>query len=225
MPELNSPKFAPIKARFARAYLEHKADLGVPNASDEAVLAAVDEITAILFASSVRAWRADDQRWKERYGWFAAITSELLDDLPGKPLDGRFTRDHCRCRGWPGSPGGPRDTRCAGEAVQRPRSRDRIDRPEYRGLAPVVRGEFGDWKRFQVLVRSSPLPWLPRSATGRRLGRVATWRRGLGWYPGSSRPAVRTSLAVSPSKATDTCGGCWSPARWPSSATHKSTAH
>jgi hypothetical protein len=35
----------------------------VPNASDEAVLARVDDITAILFASSVREWRADDQRW------------------------------------------------------------------------------------------------------------------------------------------------------------------
>jgi hypothetical protein len=55
LPDLNAPKFAPINARFARAYLEHKADLGVPNASDEAVLGRVDEITAILFASSVRA--------------------------------------------------------------------------------------------------------------------------------------------------------------------------
>jgi hypothetical protein len=62
LPDLNAPEFAPIKARFARTYLEHKADLGVPNASDEAVLAHVDDITAILFASSVRAWRTDDQR-------------------------------------------------------------------------------------------------------------------------------------------------------------------
>jgi hypothetical protein len=35
LPDLNSPEFAPIKARFARAHLEHKADLGVPDASDE----------------------------------------------------------------------------------------------------------------------------------------------------------------------------------------------
>jgi hypothetical protein len=88
LPDLNSPEFAPIKARLARAYLSHKDDLGVPNASDEAVLARVDEITAILFAASVRAWRGDNQRWKERYRWFAAIVSELLDDEPGKPLDG-----------------------------------------------------------------------------------------------------------------------------------------
>ena len=88
LPDLNSPEFAAIKSRLARAYLEHKADLGVADATDEAVLACVDKITAILFASSVRAWRTDDQRWKERNGWFAAIMSELLDQVPGKPLDG-----------------------------------------------------------------------------------------------------------------------------------------
>ena len=52
------------------------------------MLARVDEITLLLFAASVRAWRGDDQRWKERYRWFAKIVSELLDDLPGKQLDG-----------------------------------------------------------------------------------------------------------------------------------------
>jgi hypothetical protein len=88
LPDLNAIEFAPIKARFARAYVEHKADLGVADAADEAVLACVDKITAILFASSVRAWRTDDQRWKERYGWFAAIMSELLDQVPRKPHDG-----------------------------------------------------------------------------------------------------------------------------------------
>ena len=88
LPDLNSPEFAPISARLAGAYLSHKDDLGVPNASDEAVLARVDEITLLLFAASVRAWRGDNQRWKERYRWFAEIVSELLDDKPDKPLDG-----------------------------------------------------------------------------------------------------------------------------------------
>jgi hypothetical protein len=82
----------------------------------------------------------------------------------------------------------------------------------------------GGWKRFQALVRSSPLPWLPRSATGRRLGRVVAWLRGLAWYPSSNRPAARTSSAASPSRVTDTCDGCSSSARWPLSATRKSTA-
>jgi hypothetical protein len=40
------PNWRSDQARLARAYLEHKVDLGVPNASDEAVLARVDEITA-----------------------------------------------------------------------------------------------------------------------------------------------------------------------------------
>ena len=52
-----------VRAHQGPARAQHKADLGVPNASDEAVLARVDDITAILFASSVREWRADDQRW------------------------------------------------------------------------------------------------------------------------------------------------------------------
>jgi putative transposase len=39
------------------------------------------------------------------------------------------------------SPSGPRDSRCAGATVQRPWSRDRIDRQEHPGLAPLVRGE------------------------------------------------------------------------------------
>ena len=47
LPDLNSPEFAPIKTRLARAYLEHKADIGAPHASDQAILDRVDEITAI----------------------------------------------------------------------------------------------------------------------------------------------------------------------------------
>jgi hypothetical protein len=88
LPDLNSPEFAPIKARFARAYLEHKDDLGVPLTDDAEIVARVDEITALLFAASIKAWRTDNQRWKERYRWFLATMAELHDDVPGKPLDG-----------------------------------------------------------------------------------------------------------------------------------------
>ena len=108
LPDLNSPEFAPIKARLARAYLEHKADLGVPDATDEAVLARVDEITAIFFASSGRAGRAHDQRWKERYGWFAAIMSELIDDgyAESKPSSTAEPQRRRRGRGCGGITGG-----------------------------------------------------------------------------------------------------------------------
>ena len=42
-----SPRFAAIRTRLARAYLEHKTDLGVPVADAEIVYR-VDEITILL---------------------------------------------------------------------------------------------------------------------------------------------------------------------------------
>ena len=86
--DLSDPEFATIQARLARAYLEHKSDLGVLLTDDAANVAPVDEITALLLAASVRAAHADDQRWKERYRWFFEAIAELQDALPGKPLDG-----------------------------------------------------------------------------------------------------------------------------------------
>ena len=86
--DLSDPEFGPIKARLARAYLEHKGDLGVLLADDAEIIAHVDEITALLLAASVRASLADNQRWKERYSWFFEAIAELQDALPGKPLDG-----------------------------------------------------------------------------------------------------------------------------------------
>ena len=55
---------------------------------DAAIVAYVDEITALLLAASDRASRARDQRWKERYRWFFEAIAELHDDLPDQPLDG-----------------------------------------------------------------------------------------------------------------------------------------
>jgi transposase len=64
--------------------------------------------------------------------------------------------------------------------------------------------------------------WLPRLATGRRLHRGATSPPGSGWCRSNIRPVARTGSAVSPSRAIDTCDGCWLSARWPSSAMHRS---
>jgi hypothetical protein len=86
--DLSDPEFGPIKARLARAYLEHKDDLGVLLTDDAEIIALVDEITALLLAAWVRASLADNQRWKERYRWFSEAVAELQDALPGKPLDG-----------------------------------------------------------------------------------------------------------------------------------------
>ena len=86
--DLSDPEFGPIKARLARAYLEHKGDLGVLLTDDAEIIALVDEITALLLAAWFQASLTDNQRWKERYSWFSEAIAELQDTLPGKPLDG-----------------------------------------------------------------------------------------------------------------------------------------
>ena len=88
IPDLSDPEFGLIKARLARAYLEHKGDLGVLLTEDSEIIALVDEITALLLAAWFQASLADNQRWKERYSWFSEAIAELQDALPGKPLDG-----------------------------------------------------------------------------------------------------------------------------------------
>jgi hypothetical protein len=79
-PDLNAPEFAPIKTRLARAYLDHKADLGV--GSDQEIIDRVDDITAILFGLTCRAVRGDDYEWMARFGWFAEIVAALSEDRP-----------------------------------------------------------------------------------------------------------------------------------------------
>ena len=83
-----SSEFAPIKTRLARAYLEHKADIGVPDASDQAILDHVDEITKLMLGALGRAMAERRAPWLLHYSWFVDLVNELLDDVPGKPLDG-----------------------------------------------------------------------------------------------------------------------------------------
>jgi hypothetical protein len=82
------PDVAPIRTRLARAYLEHKADLGVPLADDADIVKRTDEITTLLFAGAGKALRTGNQRWLERYQWFAEIVDELIERRPGQPFDG-----------------------------------------------------------------------------------------------------------------------------------------
>jgi hypothetical protein len=88
LPDLNAPEFAAIKARLARAYLDHKADIGAPHANDQDILDRVDDITALMLGALGRAMAERRHTWLEHYGWFTDLVIELLDDLPGKPLDG-----------------------------------------------------------------------------------------------------------------------------------------
>jgi hypothetical protein len=91
MPELrdlNSPEFAAIKSRFARAYLDREADIGAPHATDQDILDHVDDITALMLGALGRAMAERRHTWLQHYGWFTDLVIELLEDEPGKPLDG-----------------------------------------------------------------------------------------------------------------------------------------
>ena len=84
---LNDAAFAPIRARLARVYMEHKADLGVPDASDDDVLRNVDDITLTLMRGVGQAILQGDEAFLEKYRWFTAVLDDLLGDLPDR-LDG-----------------------------------------------------------------------------------------------------------------------------------------
>jgi glutamyl-tRNA reductase len=88
LPDLNSPEFAAIKTRLARAYIEHKADIGAPRDTDEAVVERVDEITVLLMSAMARAMAERREPWLNHYSWFVDLLNEMLNDLPDKPLDG-----------------------------------------------------------------------------------------------------------------------------------------
>ena len=87
IPDPSSPRFAAIRTRLARAYLEHKTDLGV-SVADAEIVYRVDEITILLIHGAGMAIRTNDTRWLERYQWFAEIMDDLMDDVPRRPLDG-----------------------------------------------------------------------------------------------------------------------------------------
>ena len=86
--DVSDQEFGLIRVRLVRAYLEHKGDLGVLLTDDAAIVAHVDEITALLLAAWERASRARDQHWRERYRWFFETIAELQEDPANKPLDG-----------------------------------------------------------------------------------------------------------------------------------------
>lgn len=105
-------------------------------------------------------------------------------------------------------------------ARSEPRS-DPSTRASWPGIARARRAD--GWRRSQASARSSPRLWLPRSVTGGRFRRGAILPPGSGWCRSSTRPAARTGSAALPSRAIDTYDGCWSSARPPSSAMHRST--
>jgi hypothetical protein len=71
-----------------RAYLDHKADVGAPHATDEAIVERTDEVTALMLGAMARAIAERRHTGLLHYSWFVNLINELLDALPGKPLDG-----------------------------------------------------------------------------------------------------------------------------------------
>ncbi len=91
LPDLNSPEFAAIKSRLARAYLDHKADIGAPHATDQDILDHVDDITALMLGAMARAIADRRRTWLQHLRLvrqYPDLMIELLEDEPGKPFDG-----------------------------------------------------------------------------------------------------------------------------------------
>jgi hypothetical protein len=76
------------RARFARLYLEHKVDLGVPNADDASIVAHVDDITFVLMRGVSRAVESGNVNFMTRFSWFADACAEVWDGAPNWTLDG-----------------------------------------------------------------------------------------------------------------------------------------
>jgi hypothetical protein len=63
--------------------LAHKADVGAPRASDQAILDRVDDITALMLdAPTEHAMDIDDRPWLRRQVWWRAQAYALRNDKP-----------------------------------------------------------------------------------------------------------------------------------------------
>src|SRR5262245_38233278 len=64
-PPLDSAEFAGVRGQLARAFIAHKADLGlaVAGVSDQAILERVDDIIAVMLGAVARATATRDEDW------------------------------------------------------------------------------------------------------------------------------------------------------------------
>ena len=87
VPELSSPKFAGLRAQLACVFIEHKADLGVPTASDQDIIDHVDDIMVLMWSRTAAAVASGSADWCKRYGWFIDLIGDLVEGRKGRPLD------------------------------------------------------------------------------------------------------------------------------------------
>jgi hypothetical protein len=90
VPPLDSAEFAGLRGQLARAFIVHKADLGLAaaGASDQAIVDRVDDIMAVMLGAVARATATGDEDWLSRYTWFVDLVERLAEGREGKPLDG-----------------------------------------------------------------------------------------------------------------------------------------
>jgi hypothetical protein len=77
-----------VRAQLARSFIEHKADLGVPTATDDTILDHVDDILTILLDTTDEAVALRSTHWLRRYAWFVDLIGDIVTNRPGKPLNG-----------------------------------------------------------------------------------------------------------------------------------------
>jgi hypothetical protein len=80
------------KARAGRstsAWLAHKADIGAPHTSDEAIVSQFDDICLMLYLLIGMAQERKDRAWLRRHVWLRALAHQLRNKKPGTPLDGQ----------------------------------------------------------------------------------------------------------------------------------------
>jgi hypothetical protein len=80
--DLASPEFTPVRGTLARAFLKHWASMGLGGASDEWILAHVDDICLVLSALTDHAIAIDDPRWLR-----SLLSYQLRNELPATSLD------------------------------------------------------------------------------------------------------------------------------------------
>jgi hypothetical protein len=86
--ELDAAEFTPIRGQLVRAFITHKASMGLGDTSDEWIVEHVDDVATVLIALTEHAVKTDDRAWLRRHVWWHALAYALSNDKPGPPLDG-----------------------------------------------------------------------------------------------------------------------------------------
>ena len=73
---------------LARPFLAHKADLGMGDWSDAAIIANTNWIAGTIMACGQIALNRNDTAWLERHRWFSDAAARIFDNGQAVPLDG-----------------------------------------------------------------------------------------------------------------------------------------